>query len=247
MSTLRLFQVALEIWASILNIVILVVTARYVSENSVGKHLWRLIMLGTLLISSEAASVVIVNSSFQMIPGIAQSVTLLRSLLEILILLIFMIDTNYVIYRSERVHWTVLLLIAVVASITEFIARIVNLWTGVYYYFDADTVYHRGDFMGISFAAPAIILILWLVEILRSKHLLGRRLYRTCIIIFFVIVSAVVEGFFVVDFELIDIAIVLCVEIFYLAYLSEIRLETMDRLVQEFYDVTKRQKKEESL
>lgn len=99
---------------------------------------------------------------------------------------------------------------------------IISQFTGIYYSFDADNIYHRGDFFFISMITPFLILGIQSFFILKNQKLLRPRKIKSMVITIGFLVTAGILQIFLPATSLIDIAALLgCLNMFLLSVVDQ--------------------------
>lgn len=99
---------------------------------------------------------------------------------------------------------------------------IISQFTGIYYSFDADNVYHRGPLFPLSMVTPLLILCIQTFFILKHRKLLRRRKIMSMVITIGFLVTAGILQVFLPGTSLIDLAALLgCLNMFLLSIIDQ--------------------------
>ena len=113
------------------------------------------------------------------------------------------------------------LIIAQFGAIAGMLLAVISAFSGLYYYFDENNVYHRGDGFLIAYLIPVIIPILQYTVILQYRKLFSRLIYFSLTLYIFVPIIFGIMQVFTYGISLVNMAMALvCIALYIFAYLD---------------------------
>ena len=127
------------------------------------------------------------------------------------------------------------LFVVKIATITEILLVVMNLFTGFYYSFDAQNIYHRGAGFLICYIIPVVCPVLQFTVIQKHRKTFSRFIYAAMFIyIFFPIVIGIIQ-IFAYGLSIVNMAIVLSSVVMYFFTYLDINDEVMKAHNLELY------------
>ena len=113
------------------------------------------------------------------------------------------------------------LIIAQFGAIAGMLLAVISAFSGLYYYFDENNVYHRGDGFLIAYLIPVIIPILQYTVILQYRKLFSRLIYFSLTLFIFVPIIFGIMQVFTYGISLVNMAMALVsIALYIFAYLD---------------------------
>ena len=113
------------------------------------------------------------------------------------------------------------LMAAQFGSMTGMLLAVVSHFTGLYYYFDGQNVYHRGEGFLIAYLIPVIIPILQYTVIRQYRKMFSRFIYISLVLYIFVPIIVGIIQIFTYGISIVNMAMVMVsVSLYVFAYLD---------------------------
>ncbi len=119
------------------------------------------------------------------------------------------------------------LIIAQFGAIAGMLLAVISAFSGLYYYFDENNVYHRGDGFLIAYLIPVIIPILQYTVILQYRKLFSRLIYFSLTLFIFVPIIFGIMQVFTYGISLVNMAMALVSIALYIFVYLEINNEVI--------------------
>ncbi len=220
MSTINIFQISFEIWGCIIStiICILLSSSPFETKDTVGKNLWRMILINNFLLVSDALAYIYRGDLTPIGIAITRICNFTLFALEYMILVIFVRFVKYITShnKSESTTWWEYLVF--ILQTIGFFGLIITQFTGLYYSFDATNHYQRGKGIWINFSVCGIGILICFFRLLLQRKKFSKREKSTflfCIIIFFI---CVVMQFIFYGLSFINIGITIILLFLYLRH-----------------------------
>ncbi len=207
MSIFRVFQAAMEVWACIIGLIVVIYVSRFVYQDKKIKELWIQMIDTNLLLVFDAVTFVLHGSKLREGFVILQISTFAVLLLQNYINWRYAVNINQMIHPSNKFQWNGYLIATAICLSLCVIGLFSNPWTGVYYHFNAAGEYVRGPLLMFSFLFPLLSMVICGINIARHYGSFPRRIGRTFIVSMFIIIVCIVIQFFMEGYAIINLAI----------------------------------------
>lgn len=117
--------------------------------------------------------------------------------------------TDWLMDEGGKERAPFLLRIVQFMSITGLFLAVISAFTGLYYYFDNNNVYHRGDGFLIAYVIPVVGPVLQFIEIHKNKKLFSRLIYTSLVLYIFVPIACGILQIFTYGISIVNMAMTL--------------------------------------
>lgn len=99
---------------------------------------------------------------------------------------------------------------------------VISQFTGMYYTFDENNLYHRGNWFALCYVIPIVIILIQLSTVIKYKHLLRPRIAKSLVLYSVIPLIAAIVQFLVYGLSLINISLMGMVVVLYIFALKDL-------------------------